>query len=470
MPPKKTSSSRDAPCDDEPSAKKKRPESSSSTTAEATARAPESPAPKPSALTAFTPDATASRTSAPLASSTTLVRSPGPPSPATVHDASPTALGNPSGAPLIVRVALTGGPCGGKSSLLSLLQTQLVDREQLRVYTVPEAATLLRGCGHTWTNLNRERVTEFQLALLRVQIGLEDQIFAVARATGENCLIVSDRGTMDGRAFCDEDQFADVVGRAGKTLEELRDRYDGVIHLVSAADGAESHYNWDNFARSESVEEAKASDMRLRQMYLGHPHLKIVHNKGTFQEKMNVAMDIIYGWLQRRPPPHRTRRFLLRSPPDWSRVPGAKVTVHITITILAATQPQEVAMLLRRRPVEDSSNETFLYHRADSSNGLTAQHRISEREYEIYSQQRDPSRDVIEKRNTCFSYGGGFFDVAVVMTPARLNHMTVMYTDGEDEMTLPPFLDVIKETTGDQLYSNHGLSDRDRPLEPTPAA
>jgi len=35
----------------------------------------------------------------------------------------------------------------------------------------------------------------------------------------------------------------------------LRDkRYDGVIHLVTSADGAEKFYNLANIARSESIE------------------------------------------------------------------------------------------------------------------------------------------------------------------------------------------------------------------------
>eukprot|EP00331_Platyophrya_macrostoma_P018826 CAMPEP_0176474778 /NCGR_PEP_ID=MMETSP0127-20121128/43224_1 /TAXON_ID=938130 /ORGANISM="Platyophrya macrostoma, Strain WH" /LENGTH=51 /DNA_ID=CAMNT_0017870269 /DNA_START=63 /DNA_END=214 /DNA_ORIENTATION=- len=50
--------------------------------------------------------------------------------------------------------------------------------------------------------MTSEKVVEYQLALLRVQVALEDQFFAVARASRQPAIIVSDRGTMDGRAYC----------------------------------------------------------------------------------------------------------------------------------------------------------------------------------------------------------------------------------------------------------------------------
>jgi hypothetical protein len=58
----------------------------------------------------------------------------------------------------------------------------------------------------------------------------------------------------------------------------LRDRrYEAVVHLVSAADGAEKFYSKENNeARYESVQEAVELDKRLINAWVGHPHFSII--------------------------------------------------------------------------------------------------------------------------------------------------------------------------------------------------
>lgn len=52
----------------------------------------------------------------------------------------------------------------------------------------------------------------------------------------------------------------------------LRDnRYDAIMHMVTAADGAAQFYdNLTNSARYESIEEAIVKDKKLREAYMGH--------------------------------------------------------------------------------------------------------------------------------------------------------------------------------------------------------
>jgi hypothetical protein len=50
----------------------------------------------------------------------------------------------------------------------------------------------------------------------------------------------------------------------------MEKRYDAVIHMVTAADGAEAFYDFANEARFETPEEAVQRDKDLRDCYLGH--------------------------------------------------------------------------------------------------------------------------------------------------------------------------------------------------------
>ena len=56
-------------------------------------------------------------------------------------------------------------------------------------------------------------------------------------------MILIDRGLLDGSAFVSKDQWQCLMDDLGLTVPQIRDnRYDAVIHLVSAADGAEEFY------------------------------------------------------------------------------------------------------------------------------------------------------------------------------------------------------------------------------------
>ena len=80
----------------------------------------------------------------------------------------------------------------------------------------------------------------------------------------------------------------------GLTKTLIRDkRYDAVIHMVTAADGAEQFYNTiikhDNVY--ESAGDARAKDERLRHAYMGHKKWTMIKNTevNTFQQKINIA-------------------------------------------------------------------------------------------------------------------------------------------------------------------------------------
>ena len=63
---------------------------------------------------------------------------------------------------------------------------------------------------------------------------------------------------MDGSAYTDENVWQAILDETGWSTMQLRDRrYEAVIHLVTAAKGAEEFYTTtNNEARYESINEA----------------------------------------------------------------------------------------------------------------------------------------------------------------------------------------------------------------------
>jgi len=74
----------------------------------------------------------------------------------------------------------------------------------------------------------------------------------------------------------------------------LRDkRYDVVIHMVTAADGAEKFYTLENnAARYEDVPTAITVDQNLQNAWTGHPHHLIIGNdEEGFDRKIQKVIN-----------------------------------------------------------------------------------------------------------------------------------------------------------------------------------
>jgi tRNA (adenine37-N6)-methyltransferase len=163
-------------------------------------------------------------------------------------------------------IALTGGPGGGKSSLIEDLRN---DPDWAGCFvTLPEAVQYARFLGIS----PGEKL--FQRSIVHLQIGLED---GLGHALGEADPrpILCHRGSLDPIAFWrqrgwDPDEFYTLVGLS---RQEHYQRYTGVIHLVTAADGVPSEYTrWPHAHRPEEASQAIQLDRWLAEAWGDHPH------------------------------------------------------------------------------------------------------------------------------------------------------------------------------------------------------
>lgn len=77
-------------------------------------------------------------------------------------------------------------------------------------------------------------------------------------------MIITDRGLMDSAGYIGWEKFYQILERMNWTVEELRDkRYDKIVHLVTAADGAPEFYDSKGISSYENLEEAKQTDRKL---------------------------------------------------------------------------------------------------------------------------------------------------------------------------------------------------------------
>ena len=215
--------------------------------------------------------------------------------------------------PNITKIVITGGPCAGKSTAMSWIQNAFTQMGY-GVLFVPETATeLITGGVAPWTcgtNL------DFQKCQFELQIAKEEVFEEAAKTMNkENVLIVCDRGTLDNKAYMNSLEFAAALKDMGTNEIELRDDYDAVFHLVTAAKGAVEFYTTaNNSARTETVEQAAALDDKLISAWTGHPHFLVIDNTTSFEEKMKKLIAEISAFLGEPEPYEIERKYLVEYP------------------------------------------------------------------------------------------------------------------------------------------------------------
>lgn len=256
----------------------------------------------------------------------------------------------------ISKIVITGGPCAGKSTAMSWVQNAFTQRGYTVLF-VPETATeLITGGVAPWTCGTN---VDYQKCQLKLQIEKE-RIFEQAARTMpvDKVLIVCDRGTLDNKAYMDDMEFAEVIQFIGSNEVELRDSYDAVFHLVTAAKGAEEFYTTaNNAARTETVEETAALDDKLISAWTGHPHLRVIDNTSSFEEKMKKLVAEIASFLGEPEPYEIERKFLIAYPDiRWLESHPSCQRIEIIQTYLHSAAGEEVRV--RQRAWMDITSTT----------------------------------------------------------------------------------------------------------------
>lgn len=121
---------------------------------------------------------------------------------------------------------------------------------------------------------------------MRVQRSLEDDFRSTVLPGDKPTLLLTDRGMMDSKAYCSREDWEALLKRNDWTEEALLKRYVAVIHMTTAAYGAESCFTTaNNAARTEGIDEARAVDDKTKRAWRSHQNFRIVDNSTDFATK-----------------------------------------------------------------------------------------------------------------------------------------------------------------------------------------
>ena len=353
----------------------------------------------------------------------------------------------------MTRIVITGGPCAGKSTAMSWIQNTFTQMGYTVLF-VPETATeLITGGVAPWTCGSN---IAYQTCQFRLQLAKEE-VFRQAAETMDvpKVLIVCDRGALDNKAYMTGEEFAQVLAGLGTNEIELRDNYDAVFHLVTAAKGAEEFYTTaNNTARRETPEEAAALDDKLISAWTGHPHLRVIGNDCGFEEKINRVLKEIAHVLGVPQPIEIERKYLVEL---TGEIPNSNVS-EIKQTYLLPIDGQERRLRMRG---ENGHNVYFLTTKIRLAADRSYEHecQISENRYLELLREANPAKRTVVKHRTCFLWKDQYFELDEFLEP-KLDHLMLEIEDAEDEASVkfPPFLRVIKDVTGDAAYYNSNIA------------
>lgn len=194
------------------------------------------------------------------------------------------------------KFVITGGPCGGKSTAMKSIKEHFTNQGYTTLVISETATEFISGGVAPWTCGTN---AEYQKIQMTMQLTKEDLFEKAARGMGKDkILILCDRGALDNRAYMNEQEYKEVLDYVYKTEEALLNRYDGVIHLMTAAKGKPEVYTCaNNTARSETAEEAIALDDKVIEAWKKHANYSLIDNSGTFDDKIARVIEAIEGYL-----------------------------------------------------------------------------------------------------------------------------------------------------------------------------
>ena len=367
-------------------------------------------------------------------------------------------LSSPAGEKQISKIVITGGPCAGKTTAMSWIQNAFTKLSYAVLFLDETATQLITGGAAPWLSASNR---DFQWQLLQLQQAKEKAFTEIGKTMkNEKILIVCDRAAMDNCAYMTEQEFGWVIKQMNTSKIALRDQYDAVFHLVTAAKGAEKYYTLaNNQARTETVEEAAALDDKLIAAWTGHPHFRIIDNSTGFEEKMMRLIKEITAFLGEPTPMEIERKYLISRPNLHllEKLPNCEL-VHIVQTYLKSDDPSE-----ERRIRQRGSNGSYVYFmtrkkKGDGIKRVEIENRLSQEEYIALLVEADPAYRPIHKERYCLSANGLYYEIDIYPEWKDKAIMEIELHSEDQEVVFPDEIDVIREVTDDPAYSNHELA------------
>lgn len=342
----------------------------------------------------------------------------------------------------IIKIALTGGPCSGKTSIVERLAAEFYSDDR-DVFICPESAYEVIANGGS-----REDYLAFETLVAKKQLENETEILKKAEESEKNEVVVFyDRGITDCFSYVDDREA--LAENIGINIIDSWARYDALIVLQTAP---ESEYI-STCARIEDYQTALKFEQKLLGVTVGHSHLRYVKNQTNFEEKYQSVKAEINSILSGY---EIEKKFLIEYP-DLAllqKYKPFKAEISQTYLLCAVGSHR-----IRKRGV----NGMFTYFetlkiRVTGSCAEETEDVISKAQYDELMKNADPNKSTIVKDRYCFLYDGQYFELDVFPFWNDKAFLELELKSENQEYKLPPEIKVIEDVSDDYHYKNSYLA------------
>lgn len=359
---------------------------------------------------------------------------------------------------IVAKIVLTGGPCAGKTSALSKIE-EIFTEKGYKVLVVGESATEIIKGGIRPFGINAIDMYSFQDIILMYQYQKE-KIYeeAVTKMDDDTkCIIVYDRGMNDNKAYINQKQFTELLKKHNLNELELLDNYDMVLHLVTAADGAENFYTLgNNTARTETISEARQLDNKTVNAWAGHSNLKIISNEVNFEEKMTKVINEINNLLGEPVTIKTQKKYLIDLDKTDLSFLNEDNSTDIQIIQHYLNEKNGLETRLRARKFEQQESY-YLTVQIKEKNGkatVLTDKKITKKEYNRLLETH-PDACTITKIRKSFTLNKQYYRLDIFDGFAILE---VEPTIENEKVEIPDNFVIIKEVTDDPYYDNRVMA------------
>ena len=377
-------------------------------------------------------------------------------------------------------LVIDGGPCGGKTEGLAYLKAELEARD-IVVIVVNEMATRLAAEFGPKILTDPKIKHEVQKSILAMQFEFEILARLMANriaAAGKMVVLLIDRGRRSGAPYVPPERLSDLYKEMGLSLPDvLNHGYDGVLFMVTAANGAEDHYHLGNFARSETPEVARQLDQKSMNAWLGNEHLCIIGNTVTtlspknslrllhkinFEQKKQLMLQWALARIGIPQPFEFERKFELQEYFNPERLPVSYARTFIQQTYLLCEYPnqeQRVRMIAHSDHIGGRYYTHAIKTTLPSGERIEREKIISEVQYFKLLQQRNPRKAKIIKDRVFFVFENQLFSVDLYVQPKHKPIVEVELLSPKADVFFPPFLGKYIEVTDEPSAKSSAIAD-----------
>lgn len=189
--------------------------------------------------------------------------------------------------------------------------------------------------------------------------------------------------------------------------------------------------------------------------WVGHPHLRIV----CADDRTRLLREVL-GFLGLPEPIEIERKFLIKMP-NLQELDENELCAAADISQTYICMPNNERARIRKRIF----NGKVVYiktikRRISHTSRIEIETEINEEDYNSLMKYADKSRSTINKVRRYIVYGEKYFELDVYSFWTKQATLEIELLSEDDEFVLPPFIEVIRDVTAEEEYSNSALAQK----------